>query len=375
MVWLLNALVTGAVGGVILYNLVIRKLDRHPFYYAWSLGFILYGVQIAFRAFFGNTLLGTIWVITAFALFLGGIWSLSRSKLLMYSTFSIYFLSIIIALFFFRGTIQFTHSITVGLTVNFVPVAIAMLYHRAIFGRTVDKLVLGWFSLYLSNMLLFETGWILDVFAIFFKFIILLGIMDYDFIIITDKIRRRQSSTFTPSHTSFEREGGLKLVISNHAPSQKRKIDWITAKAHENIKKGISTYIFSFQDVIPHKELWRIKWFDPKNIFIYLFSSSAERVKTEFVIFPMGLAQIGAVTSEVVKKYTNSDKGCTIIFLDISILTHYFGINRVYEMILNKLGSIRENKVELFALIHPETHSEASTVSLFKSIADEVIQN
>ena len=88
---------TIGIGSIILYNLRLRKLKTHNFYYFWSGGFILYGVQIAIRDFIGTTFGGTVLVITAFSLFLGGIWSLNRSKPLMFLTFFIYFISLVMS--------------------------------------------------------------------------------------------------------------------------------------------------------------------------------------------------------------------------------------------------------------------------------------
>ena len=369
---ILNTGLTIGLGITVSYYIIIKKLKRHIFYYLWSLGFILYGIQIGIRDLFGTTFPGTILVITAFTLFLAGIWSLNRSKPLMYLTFTIYGASIIMAYLYFSGILELTQSLTLGATINFFPVTIAIIYHRSIFGRTVDKLAIGWISLYLSNILIWEQQWTLNIFAIFFKLVIFLGIIEYDFLIITQKILKNHSK-LTPLYTSFENEGGLKLVTLNHTQSKKKIIEWVNKKANENIQKDTSTYIFCFQDTIPYKDLWRIKWINPEKVVVFLFSSSAEKIKDEFEIFPMDLAHIGAATTEIINKCKKHNKKCTIIFLDLSILIHLFGTNSIYTLLLNKMGSLRENQVELFGLMHPETH-QASIVSLFKSISDETME-
>ena len=369
----LNAILTLGIGSIILYNLRIKKIKRHAFYYFWSIGFILYGIQIVLREIFGPTVPIILLVITAFTLFLAGIWSLNRSKPIMYLTFSIYGLSMIIAYFYYSGIIQLTSSFILGTTINFIPVTLAIIYHRSIFGKTVDKLALGWICLYISNVLIWDHQWTLNIFAIVFKFVIFLGIMDYDFLIIAQKVLRNHTQP-PPTHTNFESEGTFKLISITNSQSQNTIIEWVNKKANENIKNDKTTYIFCFQDTIPYKELWRIKWINPKKVVILLFSSSAEKIKDEFEIFPMDLAHIGAATTEIINNCTKNNKKATIIFLDLSVIIHLFGPRSIYNMLLNKMGSLRESQVELFGFIHPETHNDPSIFSLFKSISDETME-
>jgi hypothetical protein len=87
----------------------------------------------------------------------------------------------------------------------------------------------------------------------------------------------------------------------------------------------------------------------------------------------MGITEVGAATSEVTMNHSSLEKGCNLIFVDLSLLVHSLGVYPVYNMLLDKMGAIREGGVDLFAFFQPETHSDKSVVSLFTSIADEVI--
>jgi len=240
--------------------------------------------------------------------------------------------------------------------------------------KTADKFIFGWSLLLLTNFVLLGLGWIADVFAIFSKVIVLQGIIDQDFIILTRRIQRELVPHSPPPDTGYGEEGGLKLITPPQVFSNIRKANWIRERIQKDVKNGVSTYIFSFQDVIPNKELRRMKWINPEKVFVFLFSSSSKKVKEEFTVLPMGITHVGATLSEVIKKHSNLENGCTVFFTDLSLLVHLFGALPCYTMLLNKMGSLREEEVNLFAFIHPETHSDKSVVSLFTSISDKVIK-
>jgi hypothetical protein len=88
----------------------------------------------------------------------------------------------------------------------------------------------------------------------------------------------------------------------------------------------------------------------------------------------MGKAQVGAALSELIKEHLNSQKCCMVFLMDLSLLIHTFGILPCYNMLLSKMGSLREAGVNLFTFFHPETHSDKSVFPLFRNIADEVIE-
>jgi hypothetical protein len=369
-----NAIITWICGGVILYKVILKQLERHPFYYAWILGFFLYGMQLIFRAYAVPDFIQVVPLFFSFLFFVFGIWTLSRKKKFIYIIATIYFVLFVNIWYLLSSNIQTTNSLIIGGTLTYLPVAVGVLYHRYIFGRNVDKLALGWFLLYFSNILLWGMGWIIDAFAIISKIIIFLGIIDYEFIITTEKIRREWLTRRPPIHTWPEKEGLLKLVQFNSYSDRSKEIDWIMREIQEKIKNDEYIYVFSFQDTIPHGELRRIKWIFPKKVFIFLFSTSTERAKKEFTILPFGLTQIGATLSEVIKKHEDSSRHCTVFFTDLSLLIHVLGTYPCYNLLLNKMGSLREAGVELVALFHSKTHNDRSVVSLFESIADEVIR-
>ena len=374
---IINGLVTGISGVYIIYSIYLGKFEKHLFYYLFGIGFIIYGVQIFARASYLSGFFSSLMFCSSALLFAVGLWSLSHKSIFSAIIFIVY--SLVFSLMFFwklnlAPDFLVKFSLLIGSTLVHIPLIMLIAYHRIYFGKIADKFVFGWTLLFLANFATFGMGWITDFFAIFSKLILLLGIKDYDFLILTQRIRGEIAVKYLPTDTGHGKEGGLKLILPSRYSSYITQVDWMERAILENVKKGITTFVFTFQDVVPHKELRRMKWINPEKVFIFLFSSSAEKAKKEFTVLQMGITQIGAALSEVVKKLLNSEEGCMIFLIDLSLLIHVFGAHPVYYLLLNKMGLLREGKADLFAFFHPETHSDKSIVSLFTNIADEVIK-
>jgi len=369
---LLNGVFTIVCGLIITYYAVKKLITSSIFHYAWAAGFLIYGFEIVIRALGAPLLIAQLLYFAASILFVVGIWQLCKTKLVIV-TFSmgIAFLFLSAGLFLWgivsEGILQF-----ISVTILFLFVAIAILQHRLLFGRSTDKLAIGWVLLYLTNLILSNLGWMQDAFAVTAKVIILIGILEYDFVIIADKAQARR---YPAPEAGYGDEGGLKLLMSTeNLNSALKEANWVKEKTSENVREGVETIIFAFQDVFPHKELRAIKWINPEKVSVYLFSSSAQKVKAEFIVLPMGLAQIGSTLFQATSQCQKTDKGCTVVFLHLSLLIQLFGAEAVYSMIVNKMGYLRENGINLYAVFYPTMHSDPSVVSLFNKLADESIK-
>lgn len=373
---LLNSILTIGLGLYIVYSTYTKKLGKQFFYYLFGIGFIIYGIQIFSRIFYADIFLPSLMVIVSFLVLYMGLWTLSRKKLF----------SAMISVYVFVLSLMFLWKLNllpdtllkfgppIGSFLVYIPILILIFYHRFHFGKVADKLAFGWALLFLANITTFGMGWITDLFAIFAKILIFYGIKGYDFIFVAQKIRDEMAAKQLPPDAGYEKEGKLKLILYTPAStSYTKQVNYIENLILEDIRKGINTLVFAFQDVIPHHELRRMKWINPEKVFILLFSASAERAKNEFTVFPMELTKIGVALSEAVKKSEKSEKG-VIIFSNLSLLIHSFEPYPVYAMLLSKMGAFREKGVEVFAFMNPETHTEKSVVSLFTDIADEVIK-
>lgn len=369
---ILNGAFTILCGLIVTYYIFTKKFSKCWFYPLWSIGFFIYGTEIFLRAGGFPIEISEGLLFVAFLFFVSGIWIMSKGRqFLLTIAGSVSFL-VLFGLLYALKIYPFSALEFVGYTVIFLFVGLAILQHRLIFGRSAERLAIGWVLLYFTNILLTGQGWVIDVFAILSKLIILLGIMDYDFIVIADKIQEKR---LPPPEAGYAREGGLKLLLSSeNSSANQREGNWLRKKVVENVKESSDAIIFVFQDVLPYKELRAIKWVSPEKISIYLFSSSAQKVKSEFTILPMGLAQIGAALSQVTKHHQTPEKGVTVVFFHLSLLIHLYGAEAVYAMFLNKMGYLRENGITLYALFYPSMHSDQTIVSLFSRLADEIIK-
>lgn len=371
---ILNFLVTILCGLYIFYSILSKKIGRHLFYYFWCVGFILYAMQILTRAFFISPGIIGVLLISSYFVFVLGLWFLGRRKLFLISFIVVFVTSMFL---FSVGGIIGLVSIEDGKIFASVAIygglTLLMFYHRTIFGRTADKFIIGWLILCITNLFLPTEWFATNIFAIFSKIVLLAGVMDQDFSILLQKVKLEIMSDRLPiPFTTNSREGIFKLIIhSNNV--QSNKIKFLKQRIQENVRKEETTYIFSFQDVIPRSVLRELKWISPNKVKVFLFSSSANTVQKEFTILPMGITEIGATISEIIKKHLGADD-CTIIFSDLSLLIHVFGIYPIYNLLLSKMGGFREAGIEMLVFFHPETHGDNSVPSLFESISDEVIK-
>jgi len=368
-----NFIATFACGLCIIYFISSRKIGKHPFYVLWAFGFVFYASEILARILCkNNDLIIIALLFGTFFSFSSGLWYLNRRKSFLATLVCTYFLIFLFALVWsLTDLMSLDFGKIAGFVIIYGGVTSLLFCHRLIFGRVADRFIIGWSFLFLSNIILPLGSWIVDVFAIFSKFVLLIGIVDQDFVVLTQKIQREMVPHSIPYDSGFGKEGKLTLIIPQHNLSN---IEWTIRKVRENVEKNTNTYIFSFQDVVPYSELRRMKWTNPEIVFIFLFSSSAENAKKEFAVLPMGITKVGATLSEVIKKQSHSEKSGTIVLMNLSLLINIFGTFEVYNMILDKRGALRERRVDLFAFLHPETHGDKSIVPLFANISDQVIK-
>ena len=374
----LNSIVTVTLGIYVIYLISEGKSEKHLFYYLFGIGFIIYGIQIFYRVLYADIFSASLLYCGAILLVSVGLWSLSRKKLFSV-LFSVYVFIFSLMAFWKLNMLPSLliewGSLIGSFTIHAI-LMILILYHRFYFGKAADKFMFGWALLFLTNMITFGMGWITDIFAIFAKVILFFGVNDYDFIILTKKIRDEITAKHLPTDTSFEKKGGLKLILYSQSSSASyiKQVSYIERLATENARRDASTFVFTFQDAIPYHELQRIKWINPEKVFVFLFSASAEKAKNEFTLLRMGLTHIGAALSEIIKASENSNNSSTVIFSNLSILIHMFEPYPIYNMLLNKMGALREKGVELVAFINLDTHVDKSIISLFADIADEVVK-
>jgi len=367
---LMNGCITIFFGLTIIYYILHEKIMKHPILYAWGLGFILYGIQIIVRTFMHDKIFIFIVGVPFYFLFTFGTWGLLKRKYFLYATFLI----IIPLTLIWFSTLPLSIILTImALSFNGL-MTVGMIYNKIKFGKVIDKLLFGWFLLLLANLFLFKYGLLCDLFALYGKFILFLGVLDQNFAILIKEIRRGLAQHHLSITSGNIEDGGIKLVMlnSNNVPSIVKTSEWLKNEIEENIDKKIETNLIVLCNIIPFNVLRSILWSEPELIHIFILSQNYSNNK-EFKTLEYGITELGAVITEISREYAKYGRRGEIILIDLSILIHTFGANEVYGLLLNKLGNLRTSGTSLITLIHPNTHEE-SVLALFKAIADEIIK-
>jgi hypothetical protein len=373
----LNSLVTFFIGLYVFYLLKVGKIRRHFFYLGVSAGFLFYGAGILVRWFTLDTYLQTVLFLSLSLIFFIftslGFWSLTRRRSVIYVLFVEYVFFFSTVALWVAGRLEGWFYLNIGSFLSFLTLIVLIFQHRVIFGETVDSFLFGWMLLLISNTLLFGMGWVVDVLAIFSKLVILYGITEYDFAIISQRVRSEMLKPILPLASGGEKEGGFTLVVS-HSEGAVDDFPLISGIVEKNISRGLVTSLFVFQDILPYSWLRRLKWMKPGLVSILIFSSNPRNGEEEFIFLPMELKDIGFSLVEMAEQCRVNGAGGGIILSDLSQLVHVFDLSHVYVLLLSKMGLMRRNGVNLYGIIHPDTHSEPNILALFKSIADNVLE-
>jgi len=357
---LMNGAVTLVLGAAIAYFIFSKRLERHIFYFSWAVGFIFYGLEILVREYVEVAALSAIGAVM-YMFMVAGAWGLSPRNLLIVIP-----VTLVLLLIWMLGS--FPTELFPAFFFLIITVGVA--YNRVIFGKVFDKIFVGWLLLLVANYLLWGY-WMLDVLAVIAKLLIFMGILDQEFTLVAEKIRA--SRKYPPAAVEAYGEGGLILVIPPHGSSRRDEIKWIEFKVKENIAKQLDTYILCFHSILKHEDLRRLKWMNPERVSVIIFSSGLRKAQEEFTVLDMDIASVGACLTEITRVCLNRREGCDVILVDLSVLIHSFGAHNILSLLLEKMGSIRESGVNLYAIFHPETFSDPSVEPLFRKISDAIV--
>jgi hypothetical protein len=372
-----NSLVTVTCGLCLLYFIIRGKLQRHRFYYGWSAGFILYGVYIFLRPLTANVFIVDIPMVIAFLFFFPfSMFALNSQKNVTVLFLSVLFIGTLFVAFSYFGYLNESVSFWILSSVIFyLPITLVILAHRKIFGSSVDKFLIGWVSLFLVNIFFPLGDWITNTLAIVCKLFLFVGLMNYDFAIATQKIRKGLTlNALSPiSGNCAKDDGGFELVMLKSRAETPLNIvsKWIIDQVEKNISQNVETTILILQDVLPYNVVRSIVWSKPDLIRVLFFSDGVSSSNQEFKTLKLGITEIGATINEVAKSESKTSQCGEIIIVDLSIMIYKFGVNQVYDLLLNKMGILRSNGITLLALFHPQAH-EDRVVALFKTIANRI---
>ena len=370
-----NSVFTFVCGAILLLLVYQGKLERNLFYYGWAIGFFLYGTQILLRVFSSASYV-YIPMLLAFVIFFPfSLLILSSPKNILVLLPIGFFVALLFLGFSYTGGLQFNQFFWIIASIIFyLPVTAVIIIHRKLFGSSVDKLLIGWLSLFVVNVFFPMGGWITDTLAFFSKSVLLAGILSYDFAILTLKVRSGLSSNVSSPLAGYGGSGQLELIVPRQREDPPLVIisNWIKHRVNENIKENVDTSLLILQDTISHKVLRSLAWVKPEIVHVFRFSQDTSG-NPEFTTLRYGITEIGAAITEIAKKELKSEHRREIVLIDLSIMVHTFGTNEVYGLLLNKIGVLESSGTYLVTPFHTQTHEDRD-VALFKTLAGKITQ-
>lgn len=362
----------------LLYSIYNKTQKR--FYLLWGAGFLLYGVNIIIRTGFlyfdlnalDIELIPFMFLLTGFTLILTGIGELiNRAKTLLLASLIV---PLIIAILYFTVQTYYVGQIIAQIPYFFI--CVSLLYIRVNFSASLDLFLVGWVILSLTNIgAAFELidKMYVEVFAIFGKIVLLIGITYPKFSFLVDDLRRFLISGLPYKYIT---EYGDKLVLVNSKSGNRNtETQWITDRIKDNSEKSIKTVLITTYDLISPSDLATVNVSQELFYVVRMIQGG----KSMFDIFTEHMMTINDDLNDLdilvtdIINFTNDTKtNCQIILYNLSSLIHTHGWKRVYTFLLSKISLLKSSNVNLYALYYHKTHEIESDIAKFETIADKI---
>jgi len=360
---------------------IYRKTSRR-FYLLWGVGFLLYGINIVIRAtlpFFGleetlnAQIFSFLFVLTGFILIITGIGELIDSA----RHFFIASMSMPLMLVILYFTTQ-QHD--VGRSISLMPyvfIALSLLVIRSRYTNALDLLIVGWGILLFDNVGLAIgaiNGMYVEVFAIFGKFVIVIGMTSPRFSFLVDDLRRFLIAGLPSVYN--DSASNRMILIDSKCESRDNEIVWIRSKVKENSAKTYRTVLISTYDLIAPPDLRRGEIKDV-DIFLVRMLTGGRGTLNVFEGHTMTINddvnELDILFTEIINFSENRKIRCEIILYNLSALIHTHGWKRVYSFLLSKIQQIKGSEVYMYAFYYPNTHENIADISKFEMIFDNIM--
>lgn len=363
-----------------LYN-IYRKTKRR-FYLLWGTGFLLYGGNILIRATLpligledsiSAQLLSFILFLSGFVLIITGIGDLvDKARTMLLSALIV---PLVIAVLYFT-----TQPYVLGRVVSLSPflfISISLLFIRRGHPASLDLFVVGWAILLLNNIALaigMMSELFVDVFAIFGKVIIFIGMTYPKFSFMVDDFSRFLISGVPEAYSEHSLD---RLILVNLASRQRSgELQWIKDKIDENKVKGVRTILITTYDLISAADL-ASNGIEEKDIYLVRMLTggrgSVNVMKDHVVTINDDLNELNVLFSDIMLFSNERKVSCQIIVYTISALIYTHGWKRVYSFLLSKISQLKASNVQVYGVYYPETHMEKTDITKFEKMADKVL--
>lgn len=377
--------ITTLVLAALLYN-IYRKTTRR-FYAYWSVGYILYSINIFVRirqphplemTTAGQYMIGYVaffFSMSGFLFNLLGVGELVKRKRLLVSI-----ILILYPIFVIANSLYGEVFVILSTMVLLAPYLYMVLSLSAIllkYDIDITKILVGWTILLLANIgwltYLVDSGFV-DLLSIYGKIIIFFGCIQPGFSFLVDDISRFLISGI-PTEYSNEKMGTFNLLNLTNA-QRKREVEWIKNRARENSRKGIRSIVIVLHDMItPHEllddedtgeDLYLVRMIQGNRSQTMAFDEKIISIKDD-------LNQLDIMFSDIINISNERKLPCEIILYTLSVMIHTHGWKRVYTFVTSKFTGLRHSQVNLTTFYYPETHQEISEIKKFESMANEII--
>jgi len=363
-----------------LYN--IYRRTRRRFYLLWGTGFLLYGGNILVRVVLplidledsmGAMLFYCALFLGGFVMIITGIGDLvNKARMVLLSAMIV---PLFIVVLYFT-----TQPYVLGRAVSLSPflfISVSLFFIRRRYSASLDLFVVGWGILLLINVGLavdLVSEVFVEVFAMFGKVVIFLGMTYPRFSFLFDDFRRFLISGVPEAYSEHSRD---RLIFVNPTSGQRSgELQWIKDKIDENKAKAVRTILITTYDLISAADL-ASNGIDEKDIYLVRMLTGGRGpvsvMKEHVVTINDDLNELDVFFSDFMFFSNERKISCQIIVYTISALIHTHGWKRVYSFLLSKVPQLKASNVQVYGVYYPETHTEKADIMKFEKMADTIL--
>lgn len=353
---------------------------RKNFYLYWSLGYVLYGLNIVMRIplIASNRDVSVLGLASysVFALGLGliiaGIGDLvNRSRQLLLST-------LILPVILYGLILTGEEWIDFGLLAAISPyifITGALLYIRIKYRLDITLLLAGW-----ANMLFLNIGYLyeimnegfVDLMTTFTKVVIYFGMTSPSFSFLYEELTNFLMGGIPVEY--HETTAGFTMIDLN-VKNREKEITWIKERIKQNSRQAKRTILVSLYDQITAKDI--IDEDTQDNLYLVRMANGYRR---SFVTFEEQVTSINddiqlldILFSDIISFSNSKYIPCEIIVYTLSQLIITHGSKRIYGFLTTKMSQIKSSQVNFIGFYNLGSHENPAEIRIFESLADLII--
>jgi hypothetical protein len=361
----------------------IFKRTHRRFYQLWGAGFLLYGVSVVLRASFplidlensiSAQLFSYVFILAGFILIITGIGDIvNKAKLMFVASMSLPLL--LVALYFTSQPYDIGRAISLS---PYVFVSVSLLIFRRWHTPALDLLTVGWGILLVDNIALalgMMNEIFVEIFAIFGKVVILVGMTYPRFSLLADDLRRFLISGLPTEYP--ENDKHRFTLLDSTSGERDDEIKWIKNKVNENSIRATRTILVTMYDLIAPPDLAR-GGVDENELYLVRMLVGGRGPINVFEEHTMtindDMYELDVLFTEIISFSNDRKINCDIILYTLSSMVHTHGWKRVYSFLISKVQQIKESKVHVYAFYYPNTHEDRAEIAKFEKLFDNVMK-